>query len=379
MVVLMLGWELPPKISGGLGTACAGLLKCLDSADELAINFVLPSVDGDENACAAQLIGLGPQWRLAHRDRPREAYGAYVSLAQLYQSCVQSMHGAFGHYDVIHAHDWMTFGAAVYLKRASGKKLVLHVHSTEYDRAGDFPDPAILHIERTSLHSADQIIAVSVYTKTLLVDRYGLDVNKISVVYNWIECAPISRAAPASRKVVSFIGRMTSQKGPEHFIESAFDIIERRSDVDIVMAGDGDLLALMKSIVAASGMQHRFSFPGFVSQQEVLRILSGSALYVMPSRSEPFGIGAIDAISKKVPIVASHRCGFIELFPQVCAIDPEDIDGMTEACLKLLDDPLYAKQMADAAYAALGEVKAENVRNDLLEVYRRVLSERCHA
>jgi len=371
MQILMLGWELPPHISGGLGTACAGILKSLSGLSDLSVQFILPYLNGKECAEGADLFPLSLQHDF------RGAFGAFSAYAAAsgspaagYLELVAARQREFTPYDVIHAHDWMTFPAAAYLKSVSGKPMVAHVHSIEYDRSARCPDREICKLERAGLQAADRIIAVSDYTKQAIIARYQIAADKIAVVHNVVELDVLEPARGSVGKVISFIGRMTAQKGPVLFVEAALEMLARASDLSFVMAGDGDQLALARSIVKANHAEQHFSFPGFVDRAEVNRILSGSSVYVMPSLSEPFGIGAIEAINARVPVVASAWCGFTEVIDEVVVVDVDDACALADACLALLADPARAARRAALAFRALDKLSAAAAALAFAGIYR---------
>lgn len=380
MRVLMFGWELPPHISGGLGMACAGLLRGMASIDALEVTFVVPAVHGGEGLDHVELLGLEHPSRPAPAPPPPGKAGSYslgiMREVRAYAEKAARLLGDGAAFDIIHAHDWLTFDAAIALKQCSGKQLVVHVHSTEFDRAGANCDRGILAIERRGMDSADKIIAVSNYTKDILIDQYRQDPAKIEVVGNAVEISGLGRAPTVKdngEQVVTFLGRITRQKGPEYFVDAAYEISQRADHVRFVMAGDGDLLPLMKSLVKSMGLTQRFTFPGFLDAEGVATVLARSDVFIMPSVSEPFGIAALEAINAGVPVLLSRDCGLADLLSNVIKVDPADAGHIAEASLRLLRDRPYARQLALAARSELEQFSWTASAQRLYGVYRRML------
>jgi len=456
MRVLMLGWEFPPFIAGGLGVACYGLTKALDSLGH-RVTFVLPKpVDRSQSshvkllspeALAARRMrdisastrsagstGSGAGKSEVESDRMAEldshgfkhavfrgvpaafaspypgndqsdktrwlsladvaapnapemeageddpaAKAAAVQIAELLATIAplsnagaggngngsaQQGNGAYGfdlvgdaeryarlvvsltrgdEFDVIHAHDWLTFPAGVMLSRVSGKPLCVHVHSTEFDRAGNNVNQRVYEIERLGMHAADRVLAVSQLTKNICERRYGVPGDKIDVVYNGIERENQQPAAgsdiQSGDKIVLFLGRITMQKGPEYFIAAAKRVLEKVKDVKFVIAGSGDMALRMVELAANMGIGHKVLFTGFLRGKDVERIYQMADCYVMPSVSEPFGLAALEAISHDVPVIVSKTSGVSEVLSHVLKVDFWDIDEMANKIIAVLRHP----------------------------------------
>lgn len=394
MNVLMLGWEFPPHITGGLGTACQGLVRGLRNANEVDIAFVMPRLHGGEAQsgvsfmCAHSLSGdmargaarpapekqlldsffaeyLPPEvyaefyeeddesWMSGHAPSGRLS-GAYQGMsiadALTYADSALSLLAAAPPFDIIHAHDWLTFLLAARIKKASARPLVVHVHSVEADRAHNAGNGNIIAIERFGMYMADRIIAVSEYTRRVLLREYRIDPEKIEVVHNGVGRIA-NDAMPAKPNIfrVSFIGRITHQKGPIPFLHAAKKILAWRDDIRFVMAGTGDLLPAAKALANKLGISNRIDFPGFLDPPAVRSLLASSSVYVMPSVSEPFGIGALEAAQLGVPVVVSRNSGVAEVMQDAICVDPADTDAIAEAVIQILDDPVQARKMASAA------------------------------
>lgn len=447
--VLMLGWEFPPHISGGLGTACEGLSRELAAQGE-KIHFVLPRLTGDEAAPFMQMVNLDeapkprswlervyssaldkirrprPEieffaieswltpylhlsqtgvvegvawedllsqaqheaWRLASEDGTAIA-GAYSAQRKqhyggdLLQEVERFARRTVAHarsldFDVIHAHDWMTFPAAVAVSQLSRKPLVLHVHSLESDRSADTYENAIARIERQALQAAHAIIAVSGLTKRKIIENYGIPESRIVVIHNGVysssEIASIHDKKVQGRKVVLFLGRVTFQKGPEYFVEMAARVAKLIPNVLFVMAGDGDLLPHMKYLVNHRGLDKYFEFPGFV--KGVLRDewFMRADLYVMPSVSEPFGIAPLEALSFDVPVLISRQSGVSEVLSHALKADFWDIEEMTDLVVGGLMHEELRRDMLAMAKKELAQLKWEATARKTRQVYRHLLA-----
>jgi len=385
MKVLMFGWEFPPHISGGLGTACYGLTRGLSKIDDLDIVFVVPKTYGDEDESKMQLVGANSihinqiqkhveNFKLRHTyleiesalipyHDPDEYYSFRNSdlfgqnkLFKVNQEGKLDFSGKYGanlideiykyayvastvsmenDHDVIHAHDWLCYPAGIAAKEVSGKPLVIHVHATDFDRSGGSVNPKVYEIEKMGMDAADKIIAVSNLTRNIVIEKYGQDPAKVETVYNAVE--PVSSEEKKAikkgvkEKVVTFLGRITMQKGPEYFIEAAYRVLKRTNDVRFVMAGSGDMLEKMVDRAAQLGIADRFHFTGFLKGDDVFKMFALSDLYVMPSVSEPFGISPLEAMQSNVPVIISKQSGVSEILTHAIKVDYWDIDALADA------------------------------------------------
>lgn len=399
--VLMLGWEYPPHIAGGLGIACHGLAESLNEED-IHITFVVPHLSGDEDASRIKLmsassvkVNLASVEKNVYTRIPDEKQkfetvlvestlssynlahlGSVTSfqhwnneiLTGVNQSTTGSAHacatypfkGGYGKelldevsryalvveeiaketdFDIIHAHDWMTYPAGLAASRLTGKPLVIHVHATEYDRAGESGSAAVYEIERTAIEQCDMIVPVSNWTADILVSKYNADRAKIRVVHNGIsqnEGASAREETPIGDKIITFLGRVTFQKGPEYFVDAAQKVLTQFPDTHFVMAGSGDALPQMIHRVARAGMSSQFHFTGFLNKKDIQRLLSFSNVYVMPSVSEPFGITPLEAIQARVPVIISKQSGVSEVIPHALKVDFWDTDALAQAVCSIL-------------------------------------------
>jgi glycosyltransferase involved in cell wall biosynthesis len=429
MKVLMFGWEFPPHISGGLGTACFGLTKGLAQLNEVEVTFVVPKAWGDENQSNVTLLGAD-QVPVVHQQIQFEDARSKVEYYELQSELIPYLGtsefdelkseissgenrlvettsegkvvfgGDYGQnlfheinnyaivteklageidFDVIHAHDWMCFQAGIAAKRISGKPLVVHVHSTEFDRSGCSVNPAICAIEKEGLEAADKIIAVSHLTRSVVIEKYNINPKKVITVYNAVE--PVSNVGMkgsrefANEKVVSFLGRVTMQKGPEYFIDAAKLLLQKMKNVRFVMAGKGDLLNGMKQKVSNLGISSHFQFPGFVADSEIAELFQASDVFVMPSVSEPFGIVTLEAMQAGVPVVVSKQSGVSEVVKNVIKVDYWDIEAMADAVYALLINEGYGIRLGEKGKREADRLIWKNAASKVNKIYLKLLED----
>lgn len=419
----MFGWEFPPHITGGLGTACYGMCKGL-LAQQVEVIFVAPKLHGDEDNRVAQMVnasdvevdlrhpiyrelfrkltyievganlvpyvGLGEYFDIERAVRQRsvfdaEAYsrrkfsfsGAYRAnlMEEVEQYAMVAVELANRYdFDVIHAHDWLTYKAGIAARKASGKPLVIHVHATEFDRTGENVNTVVYGIEREGMLAADRIITVSNYTRDIVIHRYGIDPSKVTTVYNAVEPGKnrpkIDFKAREARKIVTFLGRVTYQKGPEYFVEAARMVMEKDKEVEFVMAGSGDMLHSIVRRVASLGMGRRFHFTGFLKGDDVDKMYEMSSVYVMPSVSEPFGISPLEAMRSSVPVVISKQSGVAEILSHALKVDFWDVDAMADAIYGLLHYPALSETFAHMGSADAGQLKWSSAAEKIKMVYQ---------
>lgn len=396
----MFGWEFPPNISGGLGTACKGLVKGLSSIGGADITFVVPKVYGNEDLCQISMIGAGdiPLTRGTLDETEFSGVKDYFqvqsglvpysdpeSFSKQLSCRLEGMESVIrtnsegkipfsGHYgpdlfseiagyalvagviartndfDIIHAHDWLTFPAGIAARRISGKPLVVHVHATDYDRSGGNVNPAVYSIEKQGMKEADKVITVSNLTRKMVIDKYGISPGKVQTVYNAVEQVQPVREPVCHKvfneKIVTFLGRITRQKGPEYFVDAAAMVLKKFREVRFVMAGSGDMMQRMVSRVARLKISDKFHFAGFLKGDEVGRMFRMSDVYVMPSVSEPFGISPLEAMQSGVPIVISRQSGVSEILRHAVVVDFWDQEALADAICGLLSYPVLAGYLA---------------------------------
>lgn len=420
----MLGWEFPPFISGGLGTACFGITKAL-SQKNVEIVFVLPRIKGEDRASHVRLVSASevpvPLSRLSEEtylgrmnirwvDSPLKPYMGdreyCAAIAGLNRESLESssqvgrlyLSGDYGadlvreavrygrvagriaeeeSFDIIHGHDWLTSFAGIEARRASGRPFVYHAHALEFDRSGENINQTVYDIERLGMESADHVIAVSRYTKNAIVGRYGIHPDKITVVHNAVnreEAGHVRFAGKGEgRKIVLFLGRITFQKGPDYFIDAAALVLERLPDVTFVMAGDGDMLPAMIERVARLGIGKNFHFLGFVSGLQIEQIYAMSDLYVMPSTSEPFGIAPLEAMLRDVPVIISKQSGVSEILRHVLKVDFWNTRELADKIISVLKRPALAAEMVGRSRESLREIHWDGAAEKIMSVYKLLI------
>lgn len=426
MKVLMFGWEFPPHISGGLGTACFGLTKGL-AKHNVDILFVVPKAHGDESEEAVKILNasdvtidirdeavqhfwekitymeigsnlipyVGPEEfeRLVQEETSHsethvkdilstkfEFSGKYgtnlmeeVSRYAMVAAVIAKQH----QFDVIHAHDWLTYSAGIAAKHATGKPLVVHMHATEFDRSGENVNQDVFRIEQNGMREADLVIAVSNLTRNVVIERYGIPARKVVTVHNAVEPSDKSDMndvhAAVKEKIVTFLGRITYQKGPEYFVEAARLILQRDPNVRFVMAGSGDMLNKMILQVARLRLGSRFHFTGFLRGENVDRMYAMSDVYVMPSVSEPFGIAPLEAIRNNAPVVISKQSGVSEILTHALKVDFWDTEALADAIHGLLKYKGLLTMFYKHGRPEVDNLKWENAAMKILEVYHQAV------
>ena len=428
----MFGWEFPPHIAGGLGTACYGMTRGL-ARNGVEVVFVMPRAYGDEdqrfvrvvNASDVETIGtrdhefseellekvsfilidsnmlpyISPEEYAAYHDefvrsgRTHEwtdvwkqrytfsgKYGANLmeEVARYAMVAAQVAKDLEGQFDVIHAHDWLTYFAGIAAKRVSGKPLVVHMHATEFDRSGENINRRVYAIEKAGMQAADRVIAVSELTRRIVIGKYGILADKVVTVHNAVRFGESEEAAPeraVKDKVVTFLGRITYQKGPDYFVKAAAKVLQRVSDVRFVMAGSGDLMNHVVRRVAQLGIADRFHFTGFLKGGEVQRMFRLSDVYVMPSVSEPFGISPLEAMRSGVPVIISRQSGVAEVLDYAIKVNYWDVDALADAIYGLLTYPALGRMFASKGLEEVTGLKWTNAAAKIKTVYETVVAE----
>jgi glycosyltransferase involved in cell wall biosynthesis len=394
--ILMFGWELPPFNSGGLGVACYELAESLSRRGS-RITFVLPKKQ-NVKLPFADLVFASDKIEITGIDSPLKPYQTLKSYNDEVVLEENSMYdpNLFGevlrygkqaakvakkkNFDVIHAHDWLSFPAGIEAKKISHKPLVVHVHATEFDRSGNGPiDQRIYNIERVGLENADRIITVSQFTKNKIAKGYGIDPNKIDVVYNGINATKIVQTQncfknikKSGKKIVLFLGRITIQKGPDYFLKAAKKVIHFKPNTIFIMAGSGDMEKQMIQETAYLGISDKVVFTGFLSPDKLNSIYSSADVYIMPSVSEPFGIVALEALANKTPTIISKQSGVSETVENVLKVDFWDIDEIANKVLSVLDHKSLGQCLSDMGAAEVSNNNWDEAATKCLQTYRKV-------
>ena len=415
MKALMFGWEFPPHILGGLGTASYGLTKGMWECGDMDITFVIPKPFGDEDKTFAHIIGASQvpiAWRDVNRDYVEQRIGRLMD-PDLYFRLRDHIYADFNYmrtndlgalefsgrypdnlveeinnysivagvvartldFDIIHSHDWLTYPAGIHAKQVTGKPMVIHVHATEFDRSRGKPNPTVFGIEKDGMNHADHIITVSNHTRDIVINNYGVDPAKVTTVHNAV--TPLTdeqKDVPEHKskdKVITFLGRITMQKGPEYFVEAAAKVLKNNHNVRFVMAGSGDMMDKMIQLAAERGIADRFHFPGFQRGKQVYEMLKASDVYVMPSVSEPFGISPLEAMQMGCPSIISKQSGCAEILDNVIKTDYWDIDAMADAMNSIITYPAMYEQLRQDGLEEVNKITWDKAGQKVIDIYKR--------
>ena len=432
----MFGWEFPPHIAGGLGTACYGMTRGL-ARNDVEVIFVMPRASGDEDErfvkvvnasdvearyCDSKIEGADDIMRkisFIHIDSnmvpyisPEEfetyregyertgkkfwekegdswtqrytfsgKYGANLmeEVARYAVVAAEVARQLDGQFDVIHAHDWLTYFAGIAAKRVSGKPLVVHMHATSFDRSSsDNIDTRVYAIERAGMAAADRVIAVSNLTRNIVIEKYDIPAEKVVTVHNAVRFAEKENELPergVDDKIITFLGRITFQKGPDYFVEAAAKVLKRVPNVRFVMAGSGDMMNHVIRRVARLGIADRFHFTGFLKGDDVHKMFQLSEVYIMPSVSEPFGISPLEAMRANVPSIISKQSGVAEVLDYAVKVDYWDVDAMADAIYGFVKYPALAKMFAEKGLEEVTGLKWNNAAAKIKTVYEDAINE----
>ena len=405
MKVLMFGWEFPPKILGGLAVASYGITKGLSLQGDVETTFCLPKPTGEEEKFL-HILGMNQVpivWRdvdheylksrLPNYTSPEEYYSlrdhiyadfSYMNVNDL--GCMEfaggypkNLHEEINNYsiiagvvartrefDIIHAHDWLTYPAGVHAKMVSGKPLCIHVHATDFDRSRGQVNPTVYSIEKNGMDHADCIMCVSELTRQTVINHYHQDPRKCVAMHNAVyplspELDAIPRVEHPKEKVVTFLGRITMQKGPEYFVEAAALVLKRTKNIRFVFAGSGDMYEAMVNLAAERGIADKFHFPGFQRGKQVYEAYKNSDVFVMPSVSEPFGIAPLEAMQCGTPSIISKQSGCGEILENVIKVDYWDIHAMADAIYSLCTNPGLFKYLQEEGKKEVDGITWEKV------------------
>ena len=416
MKALMFGWEFPPHILGGLGTASYGLTKGIFENGDMDITFVIPKPMGDEEKTFAKIIGASNTpvaWRDVSWDYVQQRQG-HVMDPQTYFDLRDHIYADFNYlnvndlgciefsgkypqnlmeeinnysivagviartaqFDVIHSHDWLTYPAGIHAKQVSGKPLVIHVHATDYDRSRGNVNPTVFGIEKDGMNQADHIITVSEHTRRTVIEKYGISPDKVSTVHNAVEPLPEDylkiEKTPRKEKIVTFLGRITMQKGPEYFVEAAAMVLKKVHNVRFVMAGGGDMMEKMIRLAARRGIPDRFHFIGFLRGKEVYEMYKNSDVFIMPSVSEPFGIAPLEAMQMGVPSIISKQSGCAEILSNVIKVDYWDVNEMANAIYSIITYPAMFRQLQERGLEEVGQIVWKKAGTKVINIYKKL-------
>ena len=432
----MFGWEFPPHIAGGLGTACYGMTRGL-ARNDVEVIFVMPKASGDEDErfvkgvnasdvearyCDSSIEGaddimrkisfihidsnmvpyISPEEFATYREGYERTgrkfwekqgdswtqrytfsgkYGANLmeEVARYAVVAAEVARQLEGQFDVIHAHDWLTYFAGIAAKRVSGKPLVVHMHATSFDRSSsDNIDTRVYEIERAGMAAADRVIAVSNLTRNIVIEKYNIPAEKVVTVHNAVRFAEKEQELPergVKDKIVTFLGRITFQKGPDYFVEAAAKVLKRVPNVRFVMAGSGDMMNHVIRRVARLGIADRFHFTGFLKGDDEHKMFQLSDVYIMPSVSEPFGISPLEAMRANVPSIISKQSGVAEVLDYAVKVDYWDVDAMADAIYGFVKYPAMAKMFSEKGLEEVTGLKWNNAAAKIKAVYEDAINE----
>ena len=413
----MFGWEFPPHILGGLGTASYGLTKGMYDNGDMDITFVIPKPWGDEERSFARIVGANcvpVAWRDVSYDYVQSRIGNVMD-PQLYFDLRDHIYADFNYmgtndlgciefsgrypdnlleeinnysimagviartvdFDVIHSHDWRTYPAGIHAKQVTGKPLVIHVHATDFDRSRGNVNPTVFAIEKDGMNNADHIITVSNLTRQTVIEKYGINPDKVTTVHNAVE--PLSEEIRSIKmqkgkdKVVTFLGRITMQKGPEYFVEAASRVLAKTHNVRFVMAGSGDMMEKMIRLAADRDIADRFHFTGFLKGRQVYEMLAASDVYIMPSVSEPFGISPLEAMQMGVPSIISKQSGCAEILENVIKVDYWDINALADSIYAIIKYPALYNHLRDKGLAEIDTIQWKKAGAKVIDIYHKVI------
>jgi glycosyltransferase involved in cell wall biosynthesis len=386
--ILMFGWEFPPHNSGGLGVACYGLTKAL-SKKKVKVVFVLPR----------KLEGMDESFlKIVGSEMLNDSYIFNSPLTPYLNTKTYNSEGIYGdtlfnevlryaefggviaekeEFDVIHAHDWLSFGAGIKAKIKSGKPLVVHVHATEFDRGGGSGiNEFVYKIEKEGMEIADKIIAVSNFTKNIIIKHYGISEEKIEVVHNGIDFEKeklssneIHKIKEVGKKIVLFVGRLTLQKGPDYFIQTAKRICDITKDVYFIVSGSGDMECQLIREVANCGISDRVFFTGFLRGEDLKNIYKTADIYIMPSVSEPFGITPLESIMNGTPVIISKQSGVSEVVSHALKVDFWDIEDTANKILTALNYKSLTDCLKKHSREEVAKITWNNAAEKCIKIY----------
>lgn len=401
MRILTFGWDYPPATAGGLGVACKGLTEEL-LMDGIEVLFVLPrkqpisgrgtflfATNDAPTPSHVEIMHRVSAYQHAHDflevflpDGRRIRYGRTI-LEEVYRYARSARSIATRElFDLIHAHDWTSYLAGLSAKEVSGKPLVLHVHATSFDQAGGLHvDPAVYAIERKAFHACDTIIAVSNYTRDIVVERYGVPRDKVEVVHNGIhEHTPprlgevLGEYKRRGVKIIVYHGRITIQKGVDYFVRAARRVVDQNTQVLFVISGSGDMEGQIMHQVGALGLSEYMLFPGALWGDDRDRLYQAADLLVMPSVSEPFGLVALEALQHGTPVLISKQSGVSEVLTHALKVDFWDVDEMANKILAAIDYPVLCAQLGSEGRRELGRLSWRRAAHKIRSIYEKILS-----
>ncbi len=407
MKILMFGWEFPPYNSGGLGVACKGLATSL-SQRSVSVSFVLPKrtplgsipckflfADDDSNFISLNKLDVflmpymtqGSYSYLKGKIKDGPYALSLIDEVRRYGFLSRGL-AKNNNFDVIHAHDWLSFKAGVEAKRVSGKPLIVHVHATEFDRSGGNINQEVYEIEKEGMKEADKVITVSNFTKNVVKEKYGIPDEKISVVHNGIEegdyntslaSDSVLKLKRSGYNIVLFLGRITIQKGPDYFVKMAKKVLEYEPNTFFVVSGCGDMEGQVIREVLANSMSNRFIFTGFLRGQDLSAIYKAADIYIMPSVSEPFGLTPLESMIHKTPTLISKQAGVSEVISHALKSDFWDIDDMANKVVSVLRNKPLRKCLSENGCREARSINWGSAADSCINIYKDLIKRIHHS
>ena len=396
--VLMFGWELPPENSGGLGVACLGLSRKLNE-NGINLTFVVPRKTDSMKRSCFNLLAAGSKYKEIEFNSPITPYSTPSSYKSVLKKEEQNIYGKnlfdevlryrqcakkialSEEFDVIHAHDWLSFGAGIEAKKITGKPLVAHVHATEFDRGGGVNvDERVYKREKEGMEMADKVVAVSNYTKGIIVDKYGIPEEKVVVAHNGVDLVEkpvgkeiLNKLKKSGKKIVLFVGRLTLQKGPDYFLEAAREVLSCSDDIIFIIAGSGDMERQVIHQAASLGISDRVLFPGFVRGEELHGLYKAADLFVMPSISEPFGLTPLESLINGTPVLLSNQSGVSEVVNHALKVDFWDTREMANKMLSALNYDCLNNCLARNGRKEVDKITWDGAADVCIQTYKSLI------
>lgn len=401
MDVLMFGWEFPPHNSGGLGTACHGLTRAMVS-NGVHVKFVLP-----------RKVVLSDDWMEFHfADQGkmdvrlvRSLLSPYLTPTEYLRKKMLAGEGGFSMdlmgevlryarlagqvaddvaHEIIHVHDWMTYMAGIEARKHSSKPLIMHVHSTEYDRSGGSVNPAVHEVEHHSFKKADHLIAVSQYTKDILTRKYGVKPSRVDVVHNGVhqpgdekyhDMQPnnIIELKKMGYKIVLYTGRFTMHKGLDYLLKAMKMVVKYHPKTVLVLVGSGEKEYELIEMTANLGLSDHVIFAGWLRDRQLAQMYHSADVYVQPSVSEPFGISPLEALTYNTPVIVSKQSGVAEGLSNALKVDFWDVEDLAEKIIGVLGYDSLHETLAEEGTLEVSKFSWEAAAQRCLSVYNKLL------
>jgi len=403
--VLMFGWELAPVLSGGLGVVCRDLTDAL-SVKDVEVTFIIPKLPQKVTVDNFKLINASlykiskEKWKTIFIESMMLPYQDYFCAdGEVKFNCQEKFdNDLYGvnliseverfalitseivkdiDCDIIHVHDWMTSIAGIQAKKILNKPLVMHIHSTEFDRTAGWPNTMILNYEKLGLINSDLIIAISEYTKNILIDKYKIPSEKIEVVHNAINSTiniGLQEKEFTKEKIVLFLARLSIQKGADYLLKAAQKVLQNKKNVKFVIVGKGPMLKTLINLAISLDITDNVIFTGALSHEEVDKAYSFADLFVMPSVSEPFGLTCLEAIKNGTPVIISKQSGVSEVVKNCLKVDYWDVDALASKIISVLDHDSLSQSLSENGFYDLRSLTWDKQADKVIAIYQKLIT-----